>query len=126
MILRSARHTSNLSALQHFYTEVLELEVLGAFNDHDRYDGLFLGHENADWHLEFTSDGSAITHTFNDDDILVFYPRNATEYAAILNNIERLQVPVYTPRNPYWKANGILIKDPDGYNIIVSNLKVTS
>ncbi len=126
MIFRAARHTSDLSAMQHFYTEVLGLEVLGTFNDHDGYDGLFLGHEDADWHLEFTSNGTAIEHSFNDDDILVFYPRSAVEYTTILNNIDRMQVPKHIPRNPYWKANGILIKDPDGYNIIVSNLKTAS
>ncbi len=29
-------------------------------------------------------------------------------------------------KNPYWNRNGIMIQDPDGYNVVISNLKIKS
>lgn len=55
MIFRNARHTHNLNSIIKFYTTILKLEVLGNFKNHNGYDGVFLGKENTDWHLEFTS-----------------------------------------------------------------------
>lgn len=46
MIFRNARHTKNLKSIIQFYTSVLELEVLGSFENHNGYDGVFIGKEN--------------------------------------------------------------------------------
>lgn len=42
MIFRVARHTNNITAIQDFYTQVLGLKLLGSFEQHDGYDGIFL------------------------------------------------------------------------------------
>ncbi|WP_394335311.1 hypothetical protein [Lutibacter flavus] len=37
--------------------------------------------------------------------------------------INKFNIKIEKAKNPYWNENGILIKDPDGFNIIVSSLK---
>ena len=125
MIFRFARHTNNLAGLIDFYVDILNFEVLGKFENHGSYDGVFLGKKNQNWHLEFTTSSEKAHHIFDDDDILVFYPETMSMYHQIISNIERKNVKTTIPRNPYWKTNGIQIQDSDGYNIIISKQKVT-
>ena len=56
MLFRYARHTQNLGKLIYFYTSVLEFEVIGKFEDHNGYDGVFLGKagETGIWNLPKT------------------------------------------------------------------------
>lgn len=76
-----------------------------------------------DWHLEFTTSKYNAKHTFDEDDLLVFYPSDQKEYLQIIKNIQQQNIPQHTPKNPYWSKNGILIQDPDGYHVIISHLK---
>ncbi|MBP7556769.1 MAG: VOC family protein [Chitinophagaceae bacterium] len=124
MILRVARHTSDLQRIIQFYTEILQLKVLGGFNGHEGYDGVFLGMEGLPWHLEFTSSAEKADHRFDEDDLLVFYPTTQQEFERILNSVVANQVEVVKPKNPYWVSNGVLIKDPDGHGVIISGLQV--
>ena len=121
MLFRSARHTNNLKAIVEFYTAVLLFEVLGEFQAHEKYNGVFLGRKDLDWHLEFTESDEESIHISDEDDILVFYPTNKKDYEAIIKRIEKLKILLLKPKNSYWTKNGILIKDPDGFNIILSN-----
>ncbi|GGF81054.1 VOC family protein [Wenyingzhuangia marina] len=123
MIFRAARHTHNLEVISKFYVDVLNLELLGSFKNHDGYDGVFIGKQECDWHLEFTISKHKAQHTFDEDDLFVFYPQNEKEYSLILKNIHQNNISLSVPKNPYWAKNGILIQDPDGYNIIISHLK---
>lgn len=123
MIFRTARHTNNLVAIIDFYCRVIGLEVLGSFEDHDGYDGVFIGRKEQNWHLEFTTSNDNASHVFDDDDILVFYSESITEFEQFRNRIAEFGIKTYEPKNPYWERNGILLKDPDGYNVIVSNQK---
>jgi len=54
---------------------------------------------------------------------LVFYPLTKDSYDTIIKNIKKYNVTILKAKNPYWNTNGVLIKDPDGYNIVVSHLK---
>ncbi len=121
MKFRYARHTKNLEKLEKFYIEILNFKKLGGFENHNGYDGIFLGKENLDWHLEFTFSEDLSESKFDEDDLLVFYPKNKDEFLKILENIKQLKVKTYEPKNPYWKENGFLIKDPDDFGIIISN-----
>lgn len=123
MNFRIARHTNKLKKITEFYINILNLEVLGSFTNHDNYDGVFIGKEKLDWHLEFTSSDELAEHQFDDDDILVFYPTTRNVYNDIIQNIDTHKIKTHKAKNPYWHKNGILIRDPDGYNIIVSNIK---
>ncbi len=124
MILRYARHTNDLNAIKTFYSTIIQLDVLGEFNDHDGYDGIFLGKENENWHLEFTTNHNKVNHHFNEDDYLVFYPNTLKDHQLILDAISKHKIPEIKPHNPYWVKNGIAIKDPDGLVVIISKQKI--
>ncbi|WP_245856786.1 hypothetical protein [Lutibacter flavus] len=70
-----ARHTDNLKLIISFYKNILNFEILGSFENHEKYDGVFLGIKGMSWHLEFTKSNERADHKFDDDDILVFYPK---------------------------------------------------
>ena len=123
MELRVARHSNDLKAMEHFYTKILGFEVFFSFEGHNGYNGIFLGKPELDWHLEFTSSEHPAHHTFDEDDILVLYPTNSQDFDKIINAIETNDIEQLEAKNPYWDENGIMIKDPDGYNIIISHLK---
>ena len=120
MKFRYARHTTNLEKIKNFYTQILGLEILGTFENHNGYDGIFLGKQNQNWHLEFTVSNEIPDRIFDEDDLLVFYPEKLKDYLLILEQISKKNIPTFEPKNPYWKENGILIKDPDNFGIIIS------
>ncbi len=128
MTLRIARHTANLQKTEVFYTKVIGLQKLGCFQNHSGYNGIFLGHPQQDWHLEFTCSYHAPDNHFDEDDLLVFYVNSAIEIAEIENSFSKQNIPVIVPKNPYWKENGIMIADPDGYRIVfaIKHLPLTA
>jgi hypothetical protein len=120
MKLRIARHTNDFAPLVEFYCGALGLEQLGEFRDHDGYDGIFLGKEGADWHLEFTKSDEAPNHHPDDDDLLVFYTSSEEEYNELNDRMQQKGFHPVEPANPYWKANGTTYVDPDGFRIVLS------
>lgn len=122
MKLKNTRHTLNLNKTKEFYTKIIGLDVLGEFQNKEGYDGIFLGKKDQNWLLEFTVSKNFPYHDFDEDDLLIFYPDNTQEYEAILNNIKTNNVIKWEPKNPYWKEYGIMIKDPDGYGIIIKKI----
>ena len=123
MTFRFARHTNNLEQLKSFYTSVLGLELLGSFENHNGYDGIFLGKPNENWHLEFTKSNEVVSLNFNKDDILVFYPNSKLEYELIYEKLKHHSIKTIEAKNPYWNEHGIMFLDPDGYRIVISHLK---
>lgn len=57
MQVRVARHTDRLAEIVRFYRDGLGLREIGHFEDHDRYDGIFLALTGTETHLEFTTGG---------------------------------------------------------------------
>jgi extradiol dioxygenase family protein len=88
MTFRYARHTDDLKKIEKFYTEIVGLEKLGSFENHNNYNGLFLGHKNSNWHLEFTNSTEQPKSKFDEDDILVFYVNSEIELTRIKKTIE--------------------------------------
>lgn len=74
MFLRVARHTNNLQEIENFYVDILGFERLGGFENHNKYDGVFIGKSGLDWHFEFTQSEAQAKHSFDEDDITVLYP----------------------------------------------------
>lgn len=120
MTFRYARHTTDLHKIEKFYTEIVGLEKLGGFENHANYNGLFLGHQNSNWHLEFTSSLEKPTSTFDEDDLIVFYVNSKIELEKIKNSLFQKNIPIETPKNPYWLENGVMISDPDHYKVVFS------
>ena len=124
MKLRIARHTNDLEKIKSFYIDILGLELMGTFENHDNYDGVFIGKPNLDWHFEFTKSNDLANHIFDEDDILVFYPETILEFKALINNLLNNSFSIITSKNPYWNKNGKMFLDPDGYRIVLSDLKI--
>lgn len=120
MILRYARHTSDLNKIERFYTEIVGLEKLGDFENHDTYSGIFLGYQDADWHLEFTKSDELPKNEFDEDDMLVFYVSSTIELSKIKDKLKNKRIKLEQPKNPYWSRNGIMISDPDNYKLVFS------
>jgi len=125
MTFRFARHTNDLEKLNSFYVEILGLEVLGGFKNHNNYDGIFIGKTNENWHLEFTKSDEIVNFNFGEEDVLVFYPNTRLEYESILDRINNSFIKSIEAKNPYWNENGKMFLDPDGYRIIISDLKIS-
>jgi catechol 2,3-dioxygenase-like lactoylglutathione lyase family enzyme len=122
MKLRVARHTADLQPILAFYRDLLGMELLGCFNDHSEYDGIFLGIPDAPWHLEFTVSNDPPVHTPDEDDLLVFYV-GEKEFSVLTEKLRSARIPEVIPKNPYWKDNGITFSDPDGFRIVLTILR---
>lgn len=115
--MRVAKHTNSIDNVQEFYTTKLGFEVLGSFDGNDGYNGIFLGLKNQGWHLEFTQSSEKMERKSDPDDMIVLYYNSEKEYFNTLKGLK--DVEKFVPRNPYWQVNGVLIKDPDGNQIIL-------
>jgi catechol 2,3-dioxygenase-like lactoylglutathione lyase family enzyme len=125
MTFRFARHTNDLEQLTAFYIKILGMEILGSFQNHNGYDGVFMGKTNENWHLEFTKSDEITQFNFGDEDVLVFYPNTSLEYDSILRKINNSSIKIIEAKNQYWNENGKMFLDPDGYRIVISDLKIT-
>ena len=124
MTFRFARHTNDLEQIKSFYIDILGFELLSCFENHNGYDGIFIGKSNENWHLEFTKSEEVVLFDFNDDDILVFYPNSKMMFDIIMNKIQSQKIEFIKSKNPYWNENGKMILDPDGYRVIISDLEI--
>jgi catechol 2,3-dioxygenase-like lactoylglutathione lyase family enzyme len=123
MVLRVARHTNNLKKIEAFYVNILGFERLGGFQNHNNYDGVFIGKPDLDWHFEFTESNDKTNHHFDEDDVVVLYPNTILEYNNLLDSISNNNISIITSKNPYWNENGKMVLDPDGFRIVISPLK---
>jgi len=119
MQLRVARHTQNIEKIKRFYVDLLGLEILGEFQGHDGYDGIFIGQPDKGWHLEFTVSDHLPQRVIDEDDLLIFYTSSEEDYKGILVRAEKLGMGKTVARNPYWNKKGIIFKDPDGYLSVI-------
>lgn len=87
------------------------------------YDGILVGKPNLDWHFEFTQSTENANHQFDEDDVIVLYPETRIEYNSLLNKVLHSNISIITSKNQYWNTNGKMFLDPDGFRIIISDLK---
>ena len=124
MKFRSARHTHVLQPIIDFYVQIIGLEVLGKFENHQGYDGVFIGLPDAlkspnGWHLEFTVSWEPPLHRPDEDDLLVFYPETSEEFEAIIARAKFANIKSFRTKNPYWRKNGVAMLDPDGFGVVI-------
>lgn len=120
MKFRYARHTNNLGTLIDFYQNIIGLEKLGGFKDHNDYDGVFLGFPDQDWHMEFTYSNDKADHHPDRDDLIVFYLDSEEEIKTVIDRAKQADILSVTSQNPYWNENGIELTDPDGFGVILT------
>jgi catechol 2,3-dioxygenase-like lactoylglutathione lyase family enzyme len=117
-----ARPTDDLAGVVKFYQDGLGFEVLYEFHDHDGFDGIMLGHNGVAYHLEFTQKrGHTAGRTPTEDNLLVFYIPDETEWQQAVQRLERLGYKAVKAFNPYWDKQGKTFEDPDGYRVVLQN-----
>jgi hypothetical protein len=118
---RSARPTNDLRALERFYVDALGCARLGAFEDHEGFDGLIVGASDGSWQVEFVRvRGAAAAPAPSDEHLLVFY---VADRAALAEHDAALRAAGHAPvapHNPYWQRHGMTYVDPDGYRVVVA------
>jgi catechol 2,3-dioxygenase-like lactoylglutathione lyase family enzyme len=118
--VRVARPSDDLEAVVRFYRDGLGFAVLAQFENHEGFDGVMLGHENAPWHLEFTrAHGHAAGRAPTQDNLLVLYIPDAGEWAAAHRRMTDCGYEPVPAFNPYWDRQGITFEDPDGYRVVL-------
>jgi catechol 2,3-dioxygenase-like lactoylglutathione lyase family enzyme len=122
MNVRFARPTDKLDEVVAFYRDGLGLPVLGGFEDHAGYDGVFVDLPGTGAHLEFT------THTGGSpcpaptlDNLLVIYTDDASGPVEYAERLREFGVEPVEPENPYWSGVGALtFEDPDGWRVVIA------
>jgi catechol 2,3-dioxygenase-like lactoylglutathione lyase family enzyme len=119
MQIRIARPTRDLERTAAFY-ELLDLPVLGSFEDHDGYSGVILGLPDSSRQLELVlGDGDEPSPT--DEDQLVLYLGSAEQVTQAAEKIRAGGFDSRPATNPYWERSGaVCFVDPDGYWLILS------
>lgn len=46
------------------------------------------------------------------------------EFDLLINKLQSHEIEFIKAKNPYWNENGKMILDPDGYRILISDLKI--
>jgi hypothetical protein len=67
-------------------------------------------------HLECTTGGEHRGPTPHPDSLLVFY---VGSQGAVSEACERVGAHPVEPANPYWKAQGVTLVDPDGFRVVL-------
>jgi catechol 2,3-dioxygenase-like lactoylglutathione lyase family enzyme len=120
--LRVARPTDNLVEIVKFYKDGLGFEVLYQFTDHDGFDRVMLGHNDAAYHLEFTHKrGHPSGKPPTQENLLVFYLPDGEVWQRAIKRLEDHGYKAIGSFNPYWDRNGKTFEDPDGYRVLLQN-----
>jgi catechol 2,3-dioxygenase-like lactoylglutathione lyase family enzyme len=120
--LRVARPSDDLDAVVKFYRDGLGFTVLFEFTDHGGFDGVMLGHQGAEYHLEFTrKHGHRAGKAPTEDNLLVFYLPDAAHWKRAVDQMKRHGHRPVKSFNPYWDKNGKTFEDPDGYRVVLQN-----
>jgi catechol 2,3-dioxygenase-like lactoylglutathione lyase family enzyme len=121
-VLRVARPTDDIARLRPFYEAGLGFTELVAFEGHNGFDGLILGHPHWPYHLEFTHHrGHTVGRAPTQDNLLVFYLPDMAGWTAAVSRMEVAGFLPVTAYNDYWDVQGRTFEDPDGYRIVLQH-----
>lgn len=119
-VLRVARPTDQLAAIQRFYQGGLGFELLAQFDNHNGFDGLILGHRQWPYHLEFTHHrGHTVGKAPSKDNLLVLYFPSENAWRQRVEQMRAHGFEPITSYNPYWDERGVTFEDADGYRVVL-------
>ena len=119
---RVARPVRDLARSVGMYKRGLGLVQVGHFDDHDGFDGVMLGSEDAGYHFEFTNCRShPVDPMPTPEDLCVFYLPAADEWISRCAAMLEAGFQEVPPFNRYWHRHGRTFADPDGYRIVIQN-----
>lgn len=123
---RIARPTASISAIRAFYgIGGLNLPEVGSFENHSNYSGVMFGLPDRTYHLEFTEyTGPEPQHDLSPpskDNLLVFFVPDLQERDTMVERLLKVGGRVVEAENPYWRANGVTLEDPDGWRVVLMN-----
>jgi catechol 2,3-dioxygenase-like lactoylglutathione lyase family enzyme len=118
--MRVARPTTDIERAITFWTQVVGLEILSRFEDHEGYDGVILGNSGDQWEIEVTHHSSGMPlPSPSEEDIIVLY-LNRELARGITDRLRHAGHPPKEHPNPYWQAMRAFVHtDPDGYTLII-------
>jgi len=120
--LRVARPTDNLKQIVAMYQDGLGVRLLGSFGDHEGFDGVMLGEEDAGYHLEFTQEhGHSVGKAPTQENLLVFYIPDHEDWERRCDRMISAGFRQVVSHNPYWDDRGATFEDLDGYRIVIQN-----
>ena len=120
--VRIARPTDRLEEVVAFYHHGLGLPIIASFRGHAGYEGVMLGLPGAAYHLEFTQhENGSPGRAPSADNLLVLYVPDATAIATVVEHLAALGHQPVAPENPYWRAHGVTVEDPDGWRVVLMN-----
>jgi len=120
---RIARPTNDLARSVEFYRGVLGLQHTGGFEGHDGYDGAFFALPGGG-ELELTA-GPVPPTEWSEEDLLVLYLPGHAELQRWEGVLAGHGVSVIPAANPYWNRNGITVRDPDGFRVVLATRDVS-
>lgn len=120
--LRIARPSDKLAEITAMYVNGLGFKVLGSFEGHNGFDGTIVGHEQHNYHLEFTHHrGSTVGKAPTQDNLLVFYFSDPTIWEACCQSMLDAGFVAVKAYNDYWDVAGRTFEDLDGYRVVLQN-----
>lgn len=134
--LRIARPTDSIQSLLHFYVDGLGFEVKLSFSGHEGFDGVLLAlstsssssssspSSSSSYHLEFTQHAShRAGRAPTKDNLLVFYMPDKTLHRGAVARMRNAGFEPVGSFNPYWDRCGVTFEDPDGYRVVLANMR---
>ena len=118
--LRIARPVGNVDRAAAMYCQGLELRILADFRDHAGFDGVMVGSDETDYHLEFTQNRlHPVAPRPTPEDLLVFYYPHESDWRLACVRMAAAGFAAVTSTNPYWDAHGRTYQDSDGYRVVL-------
>jgi catechol 2,3-dioxygenase-like lactoylglutathione lyase family enzyme len=115
---RLARPARDLARSVRFYRDLLGLAVVGGFEGHAGYDGVFFELPGGG-ELELTA-GPERPAPGTEEDLLVLYVDTYREVESAGRRLTAAGVARVSSPNPYWNRTGQTYLDPDGYRLVVA------
>ena len=124
---RIARPVTDLARAEQQYGAGLGLARLGAFHDHDGFDGVMMGEPGGAYHFEFTyCRAHPVKPTPTAEDLLVFYVPDQEQWRRRCDAMASAGFRAVVSLNPYWDIEGRSFEDADGYRVVIQRAQWTS